>query len=147
MPSYIVAAFLSLDFCQLDLSSLLGPTVFVINHLAFQQVPYLQGFSLALLKVAEGQSEPLVLNTKSQNVKRQVLQSAFVREESLLEFFLKFPCDSKMCQHLKTYNQTIRLLKTGKIEFKKLQQLVIAFIKVIFCLPELHRAYKSPFIC
>lgn len=69
MPSYIVAAFLSLDFCQTDLSSLLGPTVFVINHLAFQQHPYLQGFSQALLKVTEGQSEPLVPNTKSQNVK------------------------------------------------------------------------------
>lgn len=64
LPSYIVAAFLSLDFCQLDLSSLLGPTVFVINHLAFQQLPYLQGFSLALLKVTEGQSEPFILNTK-----------------------------------------------------------------------------------
>jgi len=58
MPSYTVAAFLSLDFCQLDLSSLLGPTVIVTNHFAFLQLLYFQGLSLAVLKVVEGQSEP-----------------------------------------------------------------------------------------
>lgn len=152
MPSYIIVAFLSLDFCQLDLSSLLGPTVFVINNLVFQQLPYLQGFSLALLKVA-GQSEPLVLNIENHKMwKRQVLQSAFVREERLLEsFFSNFHVALKRIGIWKQ-NQTITLLKTGKTKFKKLQKLVIAFIKVKFCLPELHRAYKSigflsPYIC
>lgn len=69
MPSYIAAAFLSLDFCQLDLSSLLGPTVLVMNHFAFQKLPYFHSLPLTLLKVAEGQSEPQVLDTKSRSIR------------------------------------------------------------------------------
>lgn len=66
---------------------LTGSNCFCNKSLGFSTSSYLQGFSLTLLKVAEGQSEPLVLNTKSHNVQKTYFTISICRRRKLTRKF------------------------------------------------------------